>query len=77
MLALLILIGVLFSLTSLKYFNLPWVLITIFWLSIFIILTLRSKTTAEKSIWFNIAFVALLYGTLEISSYYSLNARRV
>ena len=72
---LIIFFGVLFSVISLKYFSLPYIPISIFWLSLFIILTLTSKTTTKKAVWFNLAFIALLLGVLETYSYLSLTTQ--
>jgi hypothetical protein len=73
---LILIIGFLFSIISVKYFFIPYILIAIFWLSLFIILTLASKATVKKSIWFNLAFLAFLLGVLEVYSYFSLNAQK-
>ncbi len=73
MLSMLILvIGILFTIISLKYLIIPYILIAICWLSLFSILILRSTTDVNKSIWFNFAFVVSLLGALESYSYFSL-----
>ena len=73
---LMLVIGLLFSIISLKYFLIPYILIGGCWLSLFIILTLISKSTVIRSIWFNFAFIVFLLGALEVYSYYSLNTTK-
>ncbi len=76
MLALLLFIfGILFSLVSLKFFGIPYILIAICWLLIFTILTLKSKKNLSKSIWFNLAFIVFLLGATEVYAYFSWKAK--
>jgi len=57
--------GALFSIISLKYFSASYIWISVYWLICFGFLTLVSKKTIQKSIWFNLAFFIFLLGTLE------------
>ncbi len=70
---LIIIIDTLFAVFLLKYLSHPYIGISIFCLLSFIILTLKSKITLKKAVWFNLAFVVFLFGVLEIYSYSSFN----
>ncbi len=72
---LILFIGFVFSVLSLNFFSIPYMYISLCWLLLFIILFLRSKTSVKKALWFNVAFVALLFGVIEIYSYDSLNSK--
>lgn len=64
--------GISFSLIALKYIQSPFIWMALCWLSIFIFLTVNSKSSVKKSIWFNLAFLVFLLGAVEIYSYFSL-----
>jgi hypothetical protein len=63
--------GALFSIIFLKYFPVPFIWISVYWMISFGILTLLSKNTVQKSIWFNLAFIIFILGALEGYSYFS------
>jgi len=63
--------GILFSIIALNYLLIPYILIAVCWFLLFIALTLRAKDTVKKSIWFNLAFAAFLFGMIEVYSYFS------
>lgn len=64
--------GLLFSVAALEYFPIPWILIAVCWLSLFLILTLITDKKLDRIIWFNLGFAAFLLGALEVRSYFSL-----
>ncbi len=72
---LILFLGFLFSIFSLKYISNPYIFASLFWLSLLIILILRSKTVTKKAIWSNLAFTVLLLGSLETQSYHSLSTQ--
>lgn len=69
----LFIIGTLFSIVSLKYFYIPYIWISIYWLISFGLLILVTRKAVLKSIWFNLAFVVFILGVLESYSYFSYN----
>jgi len=73
MIIVLFLAGALFSIISLKYFSFPYIWISFYLLMSFGFLTLVTKKIVQKSIWFNLAFIAFFLGALEVSSFYSIN----
>jgi len=70
-------VGSLFSLIFLKFFPIPYILISIFLSLLFIFLFLFSKESIKKSIWFNLAFLIIILGSIEIYSYFSLNNQKI
>ena len=73
MIIILFIIGILFSITSLKYLPLPFIWIYLYFAISFVYFTLVTKIIMQKSIWFNLAFIAFSLGALEVYSFYSLN----
>lgn len=72
MIIILLTMGALFSIISLKYFSFPYIWIAVYWFISFDFLVLLSKKTVQKSIWFNLAFIIFILGALEGYSYFSL-----
>ena len=58
---------------ALLYLSYPYLYISLFWLLYLIFLTLISKKSWNKAIWFNLSFIILLFGLIEIYSTLSLN----
>ena len=73
MIIILFITGILFSISSLKYLPLPFIWIYLYFAISFVYFTLATKTMVQKSIWFNLAFIAFSLGALEVYSFYSLN----
>ncbi|HUN54982.1 MAG TPA: hypothetical protein VMU29_07500 [Smithella sp.] len=73
MIIILFITGILFSIISLKYLPYPFIWIYLCWTISFLYLTFNTKKMAQKSIWFNLAFIAFFLGVLEVYSFYSLN----
>lgn len=63
--------GTVFSIIFLKYLPLPYVWMSIWWLFSFGYLTAKSKNWIQKHVWFNLGFIVLVCGALEVYSYWS------
>jgi hypothetical protein len=65
-------LATLLTLTALKHFPLPYLWISLCWFSCFVFFTLITKNPSYKPIWFNFAFLFIVFGFIEAFSYVSL-----
>lgn len=63
------LIGLLFSVITLKYLSIPYILISTFWLLLCIIFLLFSRNTIAKNILFNLSVLIIALGASEVYAY--------
>jgi hypothetical protein len=65
-------LATLLTLIALKYLPFPYLWISLCWFSCFVFFTLMTKKSSHKPIWFNFAFLFIVFGFIEAFSWVSL-----